>query len=135
MTGAFLGSASPFFFFLSANADSGASIRPTRATTASNLMRFDTALAFVSSIVFIPRLYLPLRDIRRVHHIRNWMPLGRVPASVFQRQDHHFVLREVVFGQLDRAVEDRDDVFGLQFLRVRVGPMALEAYILRLLRS
>lgn len=80
-------------------------------------------------------LRLHLRDIRRVHHIRNWMPVGRVPASVFQRQDHHFVLREVVLGQFDRAVENRDDVLGLQLLGLRVRPVAFEANILSLLRS
>ena len=47
--------------------------------------------------------------------------------AVFQRQHHDFVLGEVVFGKLDLAVENGEQVFGFQLLRLAIRPVAFQA--------
>ena len=61
------------------------------------------------------------------------MPIDWVAAPILQWQHRNFVLREVIFGQLHRTVEDRDDVLGLELFRLRVRPMALKANAVRFL--
>ena len=58
-------------------------------------------------------------------------PCDRMTQAVLQRQDHDFVLGEVVFGQLHLAVEDGDQVLRFELLRLRVRPVALQAQRVR----
>ena len=70
-----------------------------------------------------------LVQIARVHDVADGMPVRRVTVAVLDGQQDH--LSEVVFWQLDFTVENRDLVFGFEFLRVGIGPMALEAQLVR----
>src|ERR1039458_1977727 len=53
------------------------------------------------------------------------MTFHRMASARLQRQNRHLV--EVVFRQLHSAIEDRDQVFALQLLRLGVGPVTLQA--------
>src|SRR5512146_1607715 len=65
------------------------------------------------------------RDVVRIHLINDRVLLHRMPKAVLDRQDRHS--GEVVLGQLYRAVEDSDEVLGLDSLRLRVRTVTLEA--------
>jgi hypothetical protein len=68
-----------------------------------------------------------LGDVARISYIRDRMALGRMTSSVFQWQDHHFILGKVVFRQFHASVEDRNQMFGFELLRLRLWPVALKA--------
>ena len=72
-----------------------------------------------------------LRHVGRIGQIRDRMSVHRMYAPEFQRQDYDLVLGEVILGELDLAVEDREQVIGLKLLRLRIRSMALEAQRIR----
>lgn len=67
-----------------------------------------------------------LRNIRGIEHIRNRMALNRMPPSIFQWQHDDFVLREIVFGKLDAAIEDGNQMLSFQLLGLQIGPVTLQ---------
>src|ERR1035437_6841586 len=73
------------------------------------------------------QLGLDLARIGRIEQVRNRMSGYRMPAPVLKRKDPGLVLLEIVFRQLDLAVEDRDQMLRLQLLRLRLVAMAFEA--------
>ncbi len=64
---------------------------------------------------------------RRIHQIRNRVAIHREPHAKLQRQRHHSVPGEVVFGKFYAAIKDGNQVLGLQLLRIPIGPVALQA--------
>lgn len=57
-----------------------------------------------------------------------------MPASIFKRQYHNFVLRKIIFGQPHASVEDREHMVCFQLLRLRVWTVALQAQAVWVLR-
>jgi len=70
-------------------------------------------------------------DVGRVGNVGYRVSIHRMSAPKTQRQHHDFVLREVVLGKLHASVEDREHVIGLDLLRLRLRPMALQAQPIR----
>lgn len=65
------------------------------------------------------------RYIVRIHAIRYRVPVHRVSEAILDRQLRD--ASEVVLGQPDFPVEDRNDVFGFEFLGLCIRTVALHA--------
>ena len=63
----------------------------------------------------------------RIDDIRNRMPNHRMPLPIFQRQNHHFVLLEIICWQPHCAAKNRQASARLYLPRDRVWSMAFQA--------
>ena len=66
-------------------------------------------------------------DVSRVHDVLHRMAEKRMAKSVLNGQDYDFVSLVVILRQLNAAVEDGNNVLGLQLLRTRIWTVAFQA--------
>jgi hypothetical protein len=74
-----------------------------------------------------------LGRIRWIQQVRDWVPRHRMSRTKFQRQHHYFVLSEIIIRKFHTPVEDGQQVFGFQLLRLGIWSVAFEAQCIRAL--